>query len=1041
MPSIKPSLFIGLGTSGAEILGYLQELIVQEYLVEGFPVTRLLSFVTDESDGRLLRHASREQAVYLSIPSTQVVRNEVTNATTRESRALAAWLPREVCLNSTQFRAGASAMRAAGRLLLWRNYALIREKIADNVRACTDPDARRAATQHLSSHLGLDASKVEMMQGLNVYVVGSLCGGTCSGMFLDLGFMLRSLPEITSLGHDNISISGVFTILNRAQAMTGDWELQAANCYAAIKELDFVCHVVGKKPFPIVFPDGDEVFRDHLPYEYIYLLGATSASGIPLVDGDKKFSHKAVLRMIAHSLFLDSYAGTCTIKEGMRTDWRANVSPGDPDQRKRNPRVLFSFGCSMISYPMYSIARATAGLAAKDVCMQWLTGKGGDFQDLVQESRQRLIRDVFSPLTQPEGAPAIAEELKNEIRKAAPVFSLPADVLRVRLMELPDASNPIVKRFQPDGRYYGLIRSQFETVVDPLARKLVRAFVEKCRVKRRCGLPDAFEAIGQLREMLEREMAHIAAGTEAVFEFSRMDPLFARLRAAERDFWLKIMGLRQIAVAEHQEHIRIAFERIALHALDNLAAKARGDAIGAALAELATIEDDLRKEQRLLRELADPDNHGTGYFATQADDITNSLRSPPKNVHSVWAARDGTIDSELALQHSKISAEESEQVAAGAILPSGTRFSAGWTRRIIDSDSSEKLGARVLDALTLTILRKMKNSGVRALDEAMKKWNDLKDVVDYASPYMEFTQEYLEGTGDRLRPPNPRSRNAVFGDATTDEALGTRLQGKLPLLKHQDGDWGYHALQGLSNYLIFYQEEAYFSSTYMAASEGYVKSYRNHRDNHKGGSPVLRWTDQRWHPHGPPIGDLDRAEYIGFLLEHALEVLVGTRVSGDEAEGDITDRLFRWYVEDRRRSYYFDLPCQRGMPERVCVGEENDYIEKARRETAKRFIPYLVDKLSSVVRTLGSTPPESIDKFTKRCMSVKRQLDLGREEGQRSQAWTDLQKSVYEERCAKLDAFFLHVRELAWVDLIPNDQERERLRKFPWLINWAREDY
>lgn len=1045
MPNIKPSLFIGVGTTGAEILGQLQELIVQEYMIEEFPVTRLLCFVTEEADGRFLRHANRGQVMYITVPSTQVVRNEVKKAATKASKALGAWLAEETCKNVQRFEHGSNSMRMAGRLQLWHNYEKIRKKIEENIRACTTIEAKKAAADHLASHLGIDVTRVDEVveAGLNIYIVGSLCGGTCSGMFLDLGYILRSLPQVAAFrGEHHVQVFGVFSILNNAQAKTPDWELQAANCHAALSELDY-CYHKGAESLPIVSPDGEERQRDEYPYNYIYLMGPTSLEGESLVDRDNNFSHKAVLQMISHSLFLDSYAGTYAIKEGIRTDFAAKIILGDPDSKKRKPRALFSFGCSMVTYPMYSIARASAALIGQKICTEWLSksGKVGDFHKIVQETRKRFLNEIFPRITQPEGMPSLQEELMSDIRKAKELTKLDAENLRIRIRELPSSEDAISERFYVNGHYYDILENQLRSVVEPLSREVVRDFIEKCRVDLGCNLTDALVGVRRLREMLNAEngkLAQMASGE--IFPISKMDPIFNKLHSLESDFWLKIMGLRRSALKERKLQVRNIFAKLAKRALDTLSCRFLQEAITGALEELDEIEEYLTLEGRTLRELADPDNQGEGYFATQAKNIKDNLRNPPRNVRYLLSAPDGTVESELELQQRKISTKEADLAMVGSVYDGNKRFSLKWTKRLIDLGKSDEIGAGMLDALTISILRKMKNAGTRVLDESLKRWDSLADVINYASPYMEFTQDYLQGKGNRLRPPTPTSGGAVFGDATTDIALGNRLKGKVNPLQNQNGAWGYRALPGLTHYLIFYQEEAYFSTTFMAASEAYEKAYRNHRDSSIASSQILRWTDKRWYPKGPPFGDLDRAQYIRFLLEHALEVLRGTRVSGDEAVGDIADRLFRWLVEDQRRIYYFELPSRRGIPERVYVGRESDYKQKANSEIARKFIPYLVEKLSSVVRTLGETPAKSLEKFKDRYMSVKRGLDLEREDGLASESWSESQSKIYEEKIAKLDAFYVHIRCLTW-DESPTSEELELLRNFPWLTNWAQEEY
>ena len=1042
MPNIKPSLFIGIGTTGAEILGHLQELIVQEYLTEEFPVTRLLSLITDESDARNLRHASREHVCHLTVPNTEVVRNEMMAASTRAGKALGEWLAPELCLNNNRFEHGSNSMRMAGKLHLWRNYSVVWEAIGDNIRACTAQTRRREAAEHLSSRLGVDLGSVDdvVERGLNIYVVGSLCGGTCSGMYLDLGYLLRCHPEVIGLGGSQaVQIFGVFTVVDSKQADNPKMDVFAANCHAALREFDF-CHHRGAEAYPIAFPDGESRDRDVLPYDFTYLLSPSSINGLTLVGGDNKPSHSSLLQMIAQNLFLDSYAGTYSIKQGLRVGFRTRVQQGAPDLLKRRPRSLFSFGCAVIAYPMYSIARAAASRIARTACLSWLTSRGGDFQQVLNDAQQRLRNEILPLLTKRGDMTPLDDELRTEIRTTKDFLTLDAQALRTRLAEIPDAKNAITKRFGERGRYHDVLSNQCREVVEPLCRSLVRDFVTQCRVNMGRSLPDVQDGLSRLRDVLQQEeRAYSRAAAQDALVMAKLDPLFGKLRALEKDFWLQILGLRRNALTERKAQLRLFFERLVLNALDNLCARFRAQAVKCALEELDAVEAGLRSERKILADLADPENDGAGYFSKQESETADRLRNPPCNVRHVFSVEDGSVETELERQGALMQPERST-VALIQSVAGEDRFTATWTDKLLESGKAEEIGGRMLDALTIEVLRHMQRTGINVLNDALRRWESVKDVVSYASPYIEFTPAYLQGSGHRLLADRPGVKHVVFGYASNNADLARRLQGQVPVLQHQDAEWGYNALSDLPHYVVFYQEEAYFSTTFLAATAGYERAYEKFRATNTGGGQSFIWTRKSWYPHGPETEQLDRAEYIGFLIEHAFDVLRGTRVSGDEAAGDITDRLFKWLVEDGRHVYFVERPVQSGSPDRVYVGTKSDYLAKAKRDTATRFIPHIVEKLTSVVRTLAPTPQEAIDKFKNRYMAIQRRLDLDRDEAIRTGRFEGQVKKDYEMKTDRLYAFFYHVGRLTWPDF-PEPEYHERLRQFTWLINWAREKY
>ena len=118
---------------------------------------------------------------------------------------------------------GAGNIRMAGRLALFHNYNLISGKITVEIQRL-----QKLSPAEIQKNLGTK-DNIDVMQGfVNVYVVGSLCGGTGSGCCADLGYLLRIW------GNNDVNTTAIFTLPH--------WSLQnprlKKNAFVALTELN-----------------------------------------------------------------------------------------------------------------------------------------------------------------------------------------------------------------------------------------------------------------------------------------------------------------------------------------------------------------------------------------------------------------------------------------------------------------------------------------------------------------------------------------------------------------------------------------------------------------------------------------------------------------------------------------------------------------------------------------------------------------------------------------------------------------------------------
>ena len=126
------------------------------------------------------------------------------------------------------------------------------------------PDAMRK-TSDMYENINLDANDAR------IFIVGSVGGGTGSGIFLDIAYLVRNLIPLTH----NFEISGVIVLPSAFRAAAIRGEYVRANSYAALKELEY-------------YTRNDTIFKSlnsddqGKPFKYIYLLSGTTERGISM---------------------------------------------------------------------------------------------------------------------------------------------------------------------------------------------------------------------------------------------------------------------------------------------------------------------------------------------------------------------------------------------------------------------------------------------------------------------------------------------------------------------------------------------------------------------------------------------------------------------------------------------------------------------------------------------------------------------------------------------------------------------------------------
>lgn len=428
---INPSIFIGLGSSGTDILEHLQLLVLEEYGVPSLPIFKYIGIETNQSHMPQVPPGVKNEIemIYPTIHSTLKIKDALMEG---ERSYLEDWLDEAILdIPGNSFTLGASNIRQAGRLCLWENWSKCTEAFNDAKAKVTNNTNIRQTIRILREYYKKVGKKVSLAEDIigiipNIYIVGSLCGGTCSGMLVDIAYYLRHLFGLWAANYANrlnTKIQGIFTILDEKMLSRGgfpDVDKWAANCWATILEIDFYSHPWSM--YDVTYPDGIRVRSNDTPFDYTYLVSCTGQGGTFWKPDGREPDLDGLSHMVAMVLFTEAIADLYSRKEEIRTDFRGFTNANLPNKNEHMP-CFASCGISAIWYPKYRISEAVACQIGEKLCLKWQ----GDPETLDHTKIQadakatwsRILNESMALLTKKPGG-SIEGEIKEQFDRQRP---------------------------------------------------------------------------------------------------------------------------------------------------------------------------------------------------------------------------------------------------------------------------------------------------------------------------------------------------------------------------------------------------------------------------------------------------------------------------------------------------------------------------------------------------------------------------------------------------------------------------------------------
>ena len=570
---IKPTLFVGLGTTGTEILKTLRQLMAGEFGHCGLPIFRYIAIETYDSvtgDNRWqFKDYERIKMVYATIENLGPVKSKLDSHHPMYNPHFAEWIDPGLLHLDQGLRNGVPNIRMVGRLCLWENWAEIERTLHNAFNAVISANVQQATMEILRQHYEAKnqpiPDEIVDSDGVSVYVFGSLCGGTCSGMMIDMAYYLRNL-----LGGGPVNnIYGLFTMYDRLLAESTDRvnSVRAANCYASLLELNYYNHT--DTVYDVTFPNNRRVNTPQMPYDYAMVVSPTGKLPNIRFISEYMVDENGLNLMVALNLFAETVGDTDGQKNQIRTDW---LTYGDYGGRKPGPageiptmtRCLASFGLTAVWYPKYRIASAAACLTGKNLCQNWAKGHRNTVS-IKAEATQEWNNIVGNTeiLTSPLEAdsPSLMEELESILNSATQTFDLitSSDELRSQMDVCPnigidDGETPFNIKFAPDGRYYEWMKSKADACKKAFSDAIDKSFenqINNIDFQGTYGIGDVRAFFIELDQIIGREQQRCLSDPPTL-NLDQLD--FEPMHSAD-NIWTKLAG-------NHEEAVKVQRDRL-----------------------------------------------------------------------------------------------------------------------------------------------------------------------------------------------------------------------------------------------------------------------------------------------------------------------------------------------------------------------------------------------------------------------------------------------------------------------------------------------
>lgn len=370
LPTVYPSLVIGLGGTGIKSLRYLRRRLKDEFgsgIKDEPGLIQLLGVDTVPLENRSSVEAlhQHEYAYIGGFNAKRVIQNIDKFEEIKE------WWDwnTDSGLPLGYISTGAKQLRTIGRLALYRRFHMYNSRV----------EAKLNRLAYIQAHRDMHEQRRQTQDQLNlphIFIVSSLAGGTGSGTFLDIACHLRNRLE------DQARIIGIFVMPSVFEEDIPSLLQQRrikANSYAALKELE---HFQSGNVFRTRFPEQGPIELEGGIFTHVFLIDR------PNVSGFQVSTQSDVQQLIADFIF----QVTVTPMAGEIWEMDANVSRERDDQKKS--LSYSALGYSSLAVDERGRFEKLHAMYATSIYERMEDWGAHWYADAVEEARGKIVKEI-----------------------------------------------------------------------------------------------------------------------------------------------------------------------------------------------------------------------------------------------------------------------------------------------------------------------------------------------------------------------------------------------------------------------------------------------------------------------------------------------------------------------------------------------------------------------------------------------------------------------------------------------------------------------
>ncbi len=575
--NFRPTVIIGIGTSGGKIIKGTRELFFEEFQTYDLPSVQFIHITSDNS-----LDAANSVLTAGNFSSLNEIKINFDNQTfaripgifkqgsPQNDSEISSWCDPDVQNNpAASLRDGLQNDRQFGRLALWMRWNDVRQEI-DRVINIVNSQYNLNNTQHILDQYCQRRNLIDDINietNCNVYIVGSIHGGTCSGTFLDIAQYLKTKVDL--------ELVGILTMMGSPLARERNAAIVASNGFGALLELDY--YTQKDSDYNYRLPATANINKNQNPFDGVYFVSTHDENGTPyaIADSNGNLDLESLHQMVSIPLFFnvlgfDNESGLFKANQGGRLETYKTDNTYKWNLEYPYIKFFTSYSSKAVWYPKNRITALAAVNFIKDRLLVKIVGEHSRVDsNTAQVEASRILSDIKQKILKEmrviggDGKTTIQDDMLpffNKLNSFRSDTGIHIDDFKHALMNEP-VDERAVSRFKIQGKYERLISRRmnlFKTeFIDSLNQTFNKLYEESLtNTDGRIG-NSLFFIDGIRNELLNiiKQNTNTSKVSSSDENFSDIDANFQAIEIEQKRISTMMVGVRPVVIRQHFDNL------------------------------------------------------------------------------------------------------------------------------------------------------------------------------------------------------------------------------------------------------------------------------------------------------------------------------------------------------------------------------------------------------------------------------------------------------------------------------------------------------